>query len=87
LQEGQLTKPHTMAVSPVIVQSPRPHFQITASASKMLAVRTSKGNAESLDASNGTGSELAEQLNEREKQKYVKGKPKLFFFSNSGTAS
>ena len=64
-----------MAISPLVVHSGATDPKITAANAKALAVRTSnngKTQSRSVPGEN-TGPELAEQLNEEEKQKYVKG--------------
>ena len=64
-----------MAVSPLIIQNGSADPKITAAKARALAVRTNSITAKNVDAQpvKDTGPELAEQLNEDEKQKYVKG--------------
>ncbi|MCJ1318050.1 TFIIH complex serine/threonine-protein kinase subunit kin28 [Xylographa vitiligo] len=63
-----------MAVSPLIIQNGSADPKITAAKTRALAVRTNSITAKNVDAQpvKDTGPELAEQLNEDEKQKYVK---------------
>ncbi|MCJ1404656.1 TFIIH complex serine/threonine-protein kinase subunit kin28 [Xylographa trunciseda] len=63
-----------MALSPLVVQNGSADPKITAAKAKALAVRTNSITAKKADAQpvKDTGPELAEQLNEDEKQKYVK---------------
>ena len=64
-----------MAVSPQVMQHGAASVNITASKAKALAVRTSaigSGQTER-QTPKARGPELAEQLNEETKQKYVKG--------------
>ena len=64
-----------MAVSPVIVENGITELKLTATKAKSLAVRTmTNGTPKSGKLpTTGTHSELAEQLNEDTKQRYVKG--------------
>ena len=64
-----------MAVSPLVIQNASADPKITAAKAKALAVRTNSITAKKADTPpvKDTGPELAEQLNEDEKQKYVKG--------------
>ena len=65
----------TMAVSPLIIQNGTASTKVTAAKAKALAVRTSasgSANGEQV-VKTEAGPELAEQLNEETKQKYVKG--------------
>lgn len=67
-----------MAVSPFAVQDGTADLKVTAAKVKSLAVRINTGTngvQQSSQSSTGVGPELAEQLNEDTKQKYVKGKP------------
>lgn len=64
-----------MAVSPLIIQNGTASTKVTAAKAKALAVRTSangSGNGKQV-VKTDAGAELAEQLNEETKQKYVKG--------------
>lgn len=64
-----------MAISPLIVQNGTASTKVTAAKAKALAVRTSADgstNGQQL-VKTEAGPELAEQLNEETKQKYVKG--------------
>ncbi|KAL8936077.1 MAG: hypothetical protein Q9216_005120 [Gyalolechia sp. 2 TL-2023] len=66
-----------MTLSPVVTANSHDDAKITAPKVKALAVRTNSITQESNDAhssSHGRGSELAEQLNEETKQKYIKDK-------------
>lgn len=68
-----------MAVSPQVIQNGAASANIMASRAKALAVRTNSigsGLAEQ-QTPKARGAELAEQLNEETKQKYVKGAPKM----------
>lgn len=64
-----------MAVSPLIIQNGTAITKVTAAKAKALAVRTSVNG--SFNGEQGVkteaGAELAEQLNEETKQRYVKG--------------
>ena len=64
-----------MATSPVIVENGTTELKLTATKAKSLAVRTmTNGTLKSNQLPTaGTNSELAEQLNEDTKQRYVKG--------------
>lgn len=65
-----------MALSPVVTQSVTDDTEITAPKVKALAVRSSsisKGLIDARPSSQNEVAELAEQLNEDTKQKYVKG--------------
>ena len=62
-----------MAVSPVVVQKGAAHGISTAAKAKALAVRTSTNGASQSATKTGAEPELAEELNEETKQKYVKG--------------
>lgn len=65
-----------MALSPVVTANGNDDAKITAPKVKALAVRTNSITKESNDVhstSRKRGSELAEQLNEETKQKYIKG--------------
>lgn len=66
-----------MVLSPVVTANGTDDGKITAPKIKALAVRTSSVTKDPDSnvhlASTGRGSELAEQLNEETKQKYVKG--------------
>ena len=68
-----------MAVtSPVLVQTESSNLKLTASKAKSLAVRpNTKGDAldQRSPAPVEAGPEIAEQMNEEIKQRYVKGKP------------
>ena len=67
-----------MAVSPFAVQDGIADLQVTAAKAKSLAVRintSANGVQQSSQSPTRVGPELAEQLNEDTKQKYVKGKP------------
>lgn len=64
-----------MAVSPLIIQNGTASTKVTAAKAKALAVRTSvnvSSNGEQ-GVKTEAGAELAEQLNEETKQRYVKG--------------
>ena len=64
-----------MAISPLAIHNGATDPKVIAAKAKALAVRTNNNGTtqpQSLPAEN-TGPELAEQLNEEEKQKYVKG--------------
>ncbi|MCJ1371662.1 TFIIH complex serine/threonine-protein kinase subunit kin28 [Loxospora ochrophaea] len=63
-----------MAVSPVVVQKGAAHGISTAAKAKALAVRTSTNGASQSATKTGAEPELAEELNEETKQKYVKDK-------------
>ena len=66
-----------MAVSPQVIQNGAANVNISASKAKALAVRTNpvgSGQAEQ-QAPKARGPELAEQLNEETREKYVKGAP------------
>lgn len=65
-----------MALSPVVTQNAVEDAKITAPKVKALAVRSgsiSKVSTDARPSSQNKVSELAEQLNEETKQKYVKG--------------
>ena len=64
-----------MAVSPLVFQNGSADRKVTAAKAKALAVRTNSIIVEKVDTqlARDPGPELAEQLNEEEKQKYVKG--------------
>ena len=64
-----------MAVSPLVIQNGSADPKVTAAKAKALAVRTNSITIQKAEAqpAKDTGPELAEQLNEDEKQKYVKG--------------
>ena len=66
-----------MAVSPFAVHDGVADLKVTAAKAKSLAVRinvSTNGVQQSNQSSSRVGPELAEQLNEDTKQKYVKGK-------------
>jgi len=69
----------TMAVSPQVIQNGAASVNITASKTKALAVRTSSIGSGQVEQRTlkPRGAELAEQLNEETKQKYVKGAPSM----------
>ena len=75
-----------MAVSPLIIQNGTASTKITAAKAKALAVRTNaNGSAKGEQgAKTEAGPELAEQLNEETKQKYVKGTILLPTFFDQG---
>lgn len=76
-----------MVVSPVITEHVGDDVKITGPKVKALAVRTNsitKKPAEAGHSFQSRGSELAEQLNEETKQKYVKGTPDSSQFSPNG---
>ncbi len=64
-----------MAVSPAITQSASSDTTITAAKAKALAVRSSANGTSTRETAANTeaGPELAEQLNEETKRRYVKG--------------
>lgn len=64
-----------MAVSPLIIQNGTASTKVTAAKAKALAVRTSVNGPSNSEQGVKTeaGTELAEQLNEETKQRYVKG--------------
>lgn len=64
-----------MAVSPLIAQNGTASTKVTATKAKALAVRTSVNGPASGEqvVKTDAGPELAEQLNEATKHKYVKG--------------
>ena len=64
-----------MAVSPLVVPNGTADTKVTAAKAKALSVRTNANGPVLVELSQGTeaGPELAEQLNEETKQKYVKG--------------
>ena len=68
-----------MAVSPLIVPPASADRNGLASKSKLSAgVLTSNGTSPNTESpSNGLGRDLAEQMNEEEKHKYVKGKAQV----------
>jgi len=67
-----------MAVSPQVIQNGAASVNITAK-TKALAVRTSSIGSGQVEqrTPKPRGAELAEQLNEETKQKYVKGAPSM----------
>ena len=66
-----------MAVSPLPTQNGSMETKVSAVKAKSLAVRTSASKPSGKEASStkGKGTDLAEQLNEETRQKYVKGLP------------
>lgn len=64
-----------MAISPLIIQNGTASTKVTATKAKALAVRPSVDGLASGEqvVKTEAGAELAEQLNEETKQKYVKG--------------
>ena len=76
-----------MAVSPQVIQNGSASVNIMASKAKALAVRTTpigSGQTEQQPAK-VRGPELAEQLNEETKQKYVKGAPSILSLVCTGS--
>ena len=69
-----------MAVSPLIIPPASADRNGPASKSKLSAsIVTSNGTSPNItSSSNGLGRDLAEQMNEEEKHKYVKGKANVF---------
>ena len=65
-----------MAVSPLPAQNGTSEIKLSAPKAKSLAVRTgsmSKSGNQGAGTAKAKGAELAEQLNEETRQKYVKG--------------
>lgn len=63
-----------MAVSPLVVPPGSAERSTATTRSKLSAAQASNGTTPELpQAGNGTGFDLAEQMNEDEKNKYVKG--------------
>lgn len=62
-----------MPSSTDVVTNGTDHTRVTATQAKALAVRTSSISKSADDAQRIPGSELAEQLNEETKSKYIKG--------------
>ena len=71
-----------MAVSPLPAQNVTSDIKLSAAKAKSLAVRTgsvSKPSSHGTGTAKAKGAELAEQLNEETRQKYVKGLPLVPF--------
>ncbi len=78
-----------MVVSPQVIQNGAASVNLTASKAKALAVRTNSigsGQAEQ-QPPKPRGPELAEQLNEETKQKYVKGALSMLSFPVSALSN